>query len=208
MNCKHCVNGYLNSDIECKNGILIDLDEYLEGPPHDHIYPPAPCHPNYCVACGGTGHIADDGDCKECGGSGYIGGKNDSRSRLGKALGTSKIHETQKTIGQWGSETFGVATVPEIASRVVCEAGELMRVAAKAVHPDDFSDAQRAALADEAADVAIFLKRIAHICGFNLDQEVDVKMGINRKRVWGKSADGRRLKLAACPDCGNMEKQT
>lgn len=48
--CPHCKNGFLGNrfgaDIECVNGILIDIDEAHEGP-SDVCYPVAPCHPRW-----------------------------------------------------------------------------------------------------------------------------------------------------------------
>lgn len=47
--CVHCVNGFFQGhrfglDVECVNGILIDIDEAYEGA-RDVIHPVAPCHP-------------------------------------------------------------------------------------------------------------------------------------------------------------------
>lgn len=52
--CKHCSNGYFargtngfyfGQDVECVNGVLIDIDEFNEGNSPDVIRPVAPCHP-------------------------------------------------------------------------------------------------------------------------------------------------------------------
>lgn len=52
--CKHCQNGwfdpksggsYFGQDVECVNGVLIDIDVYMDGYPRDTLYPVAPCHP-------------------------------------------------------------------------------------------------------------------------------------------------------------------
>lgn len=52
--CKHCRNGhfhhngggfYFGQDVECVNGVLIDIDEFNEGHSPDLIRPVAPCHP-------------------------------------------------------------------------------------------------------------------------------------------------------------------
>lgn len=46
--CKHCISGWFDGrfgqDVECVNGILIDIDEAHEGA-RDHVHPVAPCHP-------------------------------------------------------------------------------------------------------------------------------------------------------------------
>jgi hypothetical protein len=48
-NCKHCRDGFFDGrfgqDVECVNGVLIDIDEAHEGGPDGTIYPVAPCHP-------------------------------------------------------------------------------------------------------------------------------------------------------------------
>lgn len=49
MSCKHCDNGFFGGrfgqDVECVNGVLIDIDEAREGHAPDVIRPVAPCHP-------------------------------------------------------------------------------------------------------------------------------------------------------------------
>ncbi|SMC45560.1 hypothetical protein [Novosphingobium sp. B1] len=49
MTCKHCHNGFLDGrfgqDVECVNGVLIDIDEAHEGVSPDVVRPVAPCHP-------------------------------------------------------------------------------------------------------------------------------------------------------------------
>lgn len=55
MACEHCRNGFLDNrfgqDVECVNGVLIDIDEYHEGYRTDFCYPVAPCHPDYAKQC-------------------------------------------------------------------------------------------------------------------------------------------------------------
>lgn len=47
--CNHCSNGFLDNrfgqDVECVNGVLIDIDEWHEGYASDVVRPVAPCHP-------------------------------------------------------------------------------------------------------------------------------------------------------------------
>ncbi len=48
--CTHCRNGFFENrrfgqDVECVNGVLIDIDEFNEGHSPDLIRPVAPCHP-------------------------------------------------------------------------------------------------------------------------------------------------------------------
>lgn len=53
--CKHCRNGFLDNrfgqDVECVNGVLIDIDEFNEGRSPDVIRPVAPCHPMWEAQC-------------------------------------------------------------------------------------------------------------------------------------------------------------
>lgn len=48
-NCKHCRQGFLDNrfgmDVECVNGVLIDIDEFNEGWSGNTVHPVAPCHP-------------------------------------------------------------------------------------------------------------------------------------------------------------------
>lgn len=45
--CPHCHNGFFGgrfgADVECVNGVLIDIDVAHEGYQRDVAYPPAPC---------------------------------------------------------------------------------------------------------------------------------------------------------------------
>ena len=46
--CKHCQNGWFSdqrygTDVECVNGVLIDIDVAHDGWQTDTVYPPAPC---------------------------------------------------------------------------------------------------------------------------------------------------------------------
>lgn len=46
--CPHCRNGWFEgTDVECVNGVLIDIDVAHEGWQRDVSYPLAPCHPEY-----------------------------------------------------------------------------------------------------------------------------------------------------------------
>lgn len=49
--CAHCLNGWFQDqrfgqDVECVNGVLIDIDEAHEGA-SDVCHPVAPCHPHW-----------------------------------------------------------------------------------------------------------------------------------------------------------------
>lgn len=97
--------------------------------------------------------------------------------------------ETQITVGNWGHATFGEATPKELGKLAADEMKELL--AALEADPK----AQFYATHEEAADVAVFLLRIAAVGGFNLLAAVDRKMAINRKRKWEKQDDGSWKKV-------------
>ncbi len=96
VDCKHCTHGFMGGDVECVNGILIDIDVYHEGWESDVVYPPAPCHPAYCWDCRGTGFApltdarANSDDCASCDGTGYIDGKIDCEERLERGFETGE----------------------------------------------------------------------------------------------------------------------
>lgn len=66
MACTHCQNGYLGNrfgqDVECVNGVLIDIDVYHEGHQRDLCYPVAPCHPDYAKQCADPENWVSDCD--------------------------------------------------------------------------------------------------------------------------------------------------
>lgn len=70
-NCAHCKNGwfdpkgtgpYFGEDVECVNGVLIDIDVYYEGRQRDFCYPVAPCHPDYGKQCADPENWVSDCD--------------------------------------------------------------------------------------------------------------------------------------------------
>ncbi|QEH97328.1 hypothetical protein [Gluconobacter thailandicus] len=80
--CKYCENGWLNrGDVECVNGVLIDIDVAHEGWQRDVSYPPGPC--NACQKCGGSGYLDEDyAPCPDCKESGWNGGSDRSQALL------------------------------------------------------------------------------------------------------------------------------
>ena len=70
--CRHCRNGffhpgkgdfYFGHDVECVNGVLIDIDEAREGWRRDTDYPVAPCHPMWLRQQAGDEDFPSD--CQE-----------------------------------------------------------------------------------------------------------------------------------------------
>lgn len=94
MTCPHCKNGYLGrGDVECVNGVLIDIDVAHEGWQHDVAYPPAPCMA--CDKCRGSGDRGR-GQCRACRWTGWKSGKNECQERLNewRGLGGGGEHIT------------------------------------------------------------------------------------------------------------------
>lgn len=66
--CKHCQHGWFDGqpfgqDVECVNGVLIDIDVAHEGWQTDVIYPVAPCHPMWARQAAGDESF--ENDCQE-----------------------------------------------------------------------------------------------------------------------------------------------
>jgi len=114
------------------------------------------------------------------------------------------MNETQKTISDWGLETFGKAQDRAI---LIGRTAQEMIEALQLVLPSDvgvrLDAATRVAIRDvrespldeeyireEAADVLIVLYQVATAYGFDLHAEVDRKMEINRNRKWKVDKDG------------------
>lgn len=62
--CHHCRNGFFEDfkfgiDVECVNGVLIDIDEAHSGP-RDVVYPVAPCHPMWTRQQAGDEEFPND----------------------------------------------------------------------------------------------------------------------------------------------------
>lgn len=59
--CPHCNYGHFEgTDVECVNGVLIDIDVAHEGWQRDVCYPLAPCHPDF-----GKPESEQQNDCQE-----------------------------------------------------------------------------------------------------------------------------------------------
>jgi len=80
VSCTLCKNGYLNrGDMECVNGVLIDIDEAHEGAQMNVSYPPAPCQA--CPSCEGMAYTGEV-ECPDCNETGWLSGCDESRERL------------------------------------------------------------------------------------------------------------------------------
>lgn len=91
--------------------------------------------------------------------------------------------ETQQSITEWADSAFGPApSIARIAARANEEMAELLRAATSDAPPDK--------IAAEAADVVIVMYRLLTVIGADLQDAIDAKMAINRKREWRKDGTG------------------
>lgn len=95
----------------------------------------------------------------------------------------SERNESSDTIFDWSEQTFGPVLAGPKAARANIEMAELL-----AEVNDPRADPSK--IAEEAADVVIILTALVHHLGFNIFEEVDRKMAINRKRIWVSKGDG------------------
>lgn len=111
---------------------------------------------------------------------------------------TTPRRETQATINEWQSTTFGDDASPiSTATAILGEVWELMKELLKA-SPDPVR------IRKEAADINIFLYYFALSLGFDLAMAVDEKMAENRGRAWEADGTGhyRHVKVSAAPWIG------
>ena len=129
----------------------------------------------YCTTCMGRGLIQDDmyhpaNVCIHCKGSGI---EKDIAS------------ETQKTINEWASKTFGYPTPEAAVKRMLKEVEELKEVKLSEMSAEDVHKAMV-----ECADIFIVMCVVADSLGCNLQDYIDNKMEINRARKWKMNGDG------------------
>ncbi len=104
--------------------------------------------------------------------------------RVRTACGGWPARTWSQDIHAWQVETFGPATSPHRAfARARLEWDELSR----ALCLDTTTEAH---CAEECADVAILLCRVAASLGFDLADEIEKKMAINRARKWPAPGTG------------------
>ena len=89
----------------------------------------------------------------------------------------------QRQIMEWSRRNFGWTSPMDIAIRGNKEMSELLGAL-------NNKDSEINAIAEEAADVCIFLLQICESIDRDLLGMVDAKMDINEKRSWTKTSDG------------------
>lgn len=101
------------------------------------------------------------------------------------------MNETQMSITEWSVEQFGETPPVTIAIRMNKEVAELLML----LHnlPDDpakWTEEQHKKVAGEVADVGVMLSQVAETSHINLTHAINIKMSINRNRVWKRADDG------------------
>lgn len=98
------------------------------------------------------------------------------------------MHETQRTISEWGFKTFGYPkNVIPVIDRMKDEVDELEELKEQS---KKYNDLVYTKMADECADIYIMLCQVMAVLGYDLQACVDHKMQINRARKWKKNGDG------------------
>lgn len=92
--------------------------------------------------------------------------------------------ETQKTISDWATKTFGYPKSTKVSvDRMLDEVNELKRL-------EPYNDFAYEKVADECADIYITMCQVMSTIGFDLHSCVNHKMEINRARKWKIKGDG------------------
>lgn len=89
-----------------------------------------------------------------------------------------KMAPIQDQIAEWSKETFGSENVDAVLSHLDEEHDELY---------DAIKRPRPGGVAEELADMAILLYKIAALMSVDLDEAVQDKHGINTNRSWGPS---------------------
>lgn len=110
------------------------------------------------------------------------------------------MKENQRTISDWGNQTFGPNSPLAIATRMNVEVAELLNCLQNLQETEgrvitqnrlDEICAMRKEAGRECADVYIMLVQIADALGIDLHEQSDEKMAVNRNRTWERTATGK-----------------
>lgn len=100
VKCAFCRNGFLGNrygeDVECVNGVLIDIDVYTEGWERDTLYPVAPCHPAWKKQAAGKDFDNDSLERLEA----TLDEEPDSRAAITPTPDTTTAEVAPMTAGQ------------------------------------------------------------------------------------------------------------
>lgn len=95
------------------------------------------------------------------------------------------VGETQDTINAWQRHTFGADAPPaSTALRLIKECCELQELFFGHGPPNVVD------VANECADIVIFVNYLAMTCGFDVQAAINGKMATNRRRKWASDGTG------------------
>lgn len=96
---------------------------------------------------------------------------------------TRRMHDFVRSKGWYEKDSRRPQTPPNLAKSLVIEAGEVLELF-------QWSDtADRDALADELADVFLYLLQLADVSGIDLEAATLRKLAFNQTRTWEPQAD-------------------
>ena len=97
------------------------------------------------------------------------------------------MHETQRTISDWATNTFGYPkSIKIVVDRMIKEVNELEELS----NINYTNELMLDDMVDECADIYIVLCQVMNTIGYDLHSCVDHKMEINRARKWKLNQDG------------------
>lgn len=97
------------------------------------------------------------------------------------------MDETQQTISDWATNTFGYPkSIKIVVDRMIKEVNELEELS----NINYTNELMLDDMVDECADIYIVLCQVMNTIGYDLHSCVDHKMQINRARKWKLNDDG------------------
>lgn len=94
------------------------------------------------------------------------------------AVLTERMHEFVHSKGWYGQESPRPQTGPNLAQALMVEGAEVLELYAWGRQPS------QSELADELADVALYLLQLASQAEIDLEQAILTKLDINSRRSW------------------------
>ena len=92
---------------------------------------------------------------------------------------TQKMHELVTAKGWYDPDSPKQQTIRNLAISLAIEAAEVLEHVQWQENPEDTSE-----LADELADVGLYLLQLAHIAEIDLEEALLNKLGCNHQRNW------------------------
>jgi 8-oxo-dGTP diphosphatase len=98
---------------------------------------------------------------------------------------TAAMHEFVRTKGWYAPDSLRPQTLRNLSISLSLESAEVLEYFQwRDRDPATMTDAERAELGSELADVALYLLQLASLSGIDLDQAIREKLKINYTRTW------------------------